>query len=227
MKINILLFGPLGQALGRKKIAFELLGNKSDVGAIVELVCRDYPQIKRELIRVAVNQEICGNDKVIKEGDEIAFLPPISGGADLYLTRRKITPEYIKRVTRSSSSNCGSVLTFSGLIRNDTKTKNQKAWVQEIEYSVYANMAEKEIIKIIESAKKRFKVADVIVKHRIGTVKVGEIAFFVAVFSPHRKEGIAAIDFIIDQVKSKVPIWKKEIYSDGEESWQSGAKISK
>ena len=227
MKIIILLFGPLRSIIGKNNIVLRFSGSESNVEEIIKIVCQDYPEIKKEFIRVAVNQAICDDDKVIKEGDEIAFIPPISGGADTYLTRREITPEYIKLVSNSNDPACGSVLTFIGRIRKDKSPADAKNHIEKIEYSAYEKMAEKEINKIVELAKKLYNVTDIIVKHRIGTVKVGEAAFIVAVFSPHRKEGIGAIDFVIDQVKAKVPIWKMEIYSDGEEIWQSGAKISK
>ncbi len=81
-------------------------------------------------------------------------------------------------------------------------------------------MAEKEIDKIIKKAKRKFKVREIIVKHRTGRVKLGEIAFFVAVLSAHRKEGFSAIQFIIDEIKKKVPIWKKEILSNEKYRWK-------
>ena len=222
MKKKILLFGPLRSTLGKNTIMLVLSGKKHNVQEIKKLVLRDFPELKKEIFRVVVNQEICDDSYIIKEGDEIAFLPPISGGADSYFTRRKISPEYIKRVSNTNDSDCGSVLTFIGMIRKDINPKDGETHIEKIEYSVYEEMADKEIHRIIESATKKFKVVDVIVKHRIGIVKIGEVAFFVAVFSPHRKEGIHAIDFIIDEVKTKVPIWKKETYSDGKEYWQDG-----
>ncbi|MCZ6469115.1 MAG: molybdenum cofactor biosynthesis protein MoaE [Candidatus Dadabacteria bacterium] len=222
MKIKILLFGQLRSTIGRNSIVLGLTGSEYNVQEIKELVYRDFPDIKKEIFRVVVNQEICDDNHMIKEGDEIAFLPPISGGADSYITRKKISPEYITRVSNSNDSDCGSVLTFIGRIRKDVSPKDGETHIEKIEYSVYEEMAEKEIHRIVESAKNKFKVADIIVKHRIGIVKVGEVAFFVAVFSSHRKEGIHAIDFIIDEVKTKVPIWKKEIYSDGKEYWRDG-----
>ncbi len=86
-------------------------------------------------------------------------------------------------------------------------------------------MAENEIDKIVNFAKEKYKVNQILIKHRIGNVSVGEIAFIVVVFSAHRKEGLQAIDFIIEEVKSKVPIWKKEVYTDGSENWQDGVMI--
>jgi molybdopterin synthase catalytic subunit len=75
------------------------------------------------------------------------------------------------------------------------------------------------------SAKENFRLRDVVLQHRTGEVAAGEIAFFVAVSSEHRKEGIAGIDFIIDEVKSKVPVWKLENYDDGSGSWKEGRLI--
>ncbi|MGH7884729.1 MAG: molybdenum cofactor biosynthesis protein MoaE, partial [Thermodesulfobacteriota bacterium] len=98
-------------------------------------------------------------------------------------------------------------------------------YVTTINYTAYETMAENEINKIVDNAIKRFGLIYVVVKHRLGKVKLNETAFFVAVFSQHRKEGIKSMDFIIDEVKNKVPIWKEEFYSDGSKSFKSGLLI--
>ncbi|MEE8044895.1 MAG: MoaD/ThiS family protein, partial [Thermodesulfobacteriota bacterium] len=92
MKIKILLFGQLRSTIDSNSIVLELKGSEYSVQEIIELVLRDFPEIKKGIFRVVVNQEICDDSYIIKEGDEIAFLPPISGGADSYITRKKISP---------------------------------------------------------------------------------------------------------------------------------------
>ena len=87
-------------------------------------------------------------------------------------------------------------------------------------------MAEREIDKILKLAKKNFNLGQLFLRHRIGDVYVGETAFVVVVCSAHRKEGLLAINHIIDEVKNKVPIWKKEVYEDGSINWQDGKLIS-
>ena len=230
MKIKILLFGPLISTIGRKSIVLNLSGSEINVREIKELVHQDFPEIKNEKFRVVINQNIAQDDDRILESDEVALLPPISGGNYSYLTEEPITHEFVESVSQQQDNSTGSVLIFLGIVRNDqidqkSGTEKTIKEVKSITYSSYNKMAEKEINEIILSAKENFGLIDVVVKHRIGEVKVGEIAFFVAVSSGHRKKSISGIDFIIDEVKSKVPVWKLENYHDGSESWKDGKLI--
>ncbi len=139
-----------------------------------------------------------------------------------YLTNKKITRKFIYEILNKKDDKSGSFIIFTGKVRKDKIDKN---FVKEIIYESYEKMAEKEIDKIIKKAKKKFRVREIIVKHRIGKVKLGEIAFFVAVFSAHRKEGFSAIQFIIDEIKKKVPIWKKEILSNEKYRWKEEENV--
>lgn len=125
-----------------------------------------------------------------------------------YIVKRRIS----FRFSRGDSEN-GSVVVFLGIVRADRTPKGK---VKYIEYSAYEEMAEKEIQKIIEEAKKKFGVREVEVKHRVGKVKVGEPSFLVVVKSSHRKEGFSAVKYITDEVKKRAPIWKKEVTDRGE-----------
>lgn len=225
MKLKISLFGPFISKFGRGHISVYIDGTTCEVREIKKIVLDMFPNIRGLNFKVVVNQEICDDDHTVNEGDEVAFLPPISGGAYSYLTKRKITESFMKQASNYQDSYCGSTLVFVGRVRKDRTFKKENVYIQQLEYSAYLEMAEKEIDKIIQYTKKTFGVKHIVVKHRIGKVKLGEIAFLVVVFSPHRKEGNQAIDYIIDQVKSKVPIWKKEIYSDGTAKWQEGVMI--
>ncbi|MEO0280343.1 MAG: molybdenum cofactor biosynthesis protein MoaE [candidate division WOR-3 bacterium] len=136
-----------------------------------------------------------------------------------YLTRKKITVKLINEIVKKNSDkSIGSLIIFTGKVRKDLV--DEKNFVKEIYYESYKKMSEKEIDEIIKSAKEKFKVKKIIVKHRLGRVKLGEIAFLVIVFSSHRKEGFSAIQFVIDEIKNKVPIWKKEILSNNKERWK-------
>ncbi|MCM8804451.1 MAG: molybdenum cofactor biosynthesis protein MoaE [Candidatus Omnitrophica bacterium] len=136
-----------------------------------------------------------------------------------YLTYKKISDKLIKEtVKKNNDKNTGSLIIFKGLVRKDFIDK--KVFVKEIFYESYKKMAEKKIEEIVEDAMKKFDVKEIIVKHRIGRVKPGEVAFLVIVLSSHRKEGFLAIQFVIDEIKSKVPIWKKEILSNNKYRWK-------
>ena len=225
MKLKILLFGPLTSKFGQSDIDVHVDGATCEVREIKRIALNMLPEIQGLSFKVVVNQEICKDDHMVKEGDEVAFLPPISGGAYSYLTKRKITQSLVKQILNYDDPDCGSTLVFMGRVRKDGAPQKENAYIQQLEYSAYVEMAEKEIDNIVQYAKKRFGVRRIVMQHRIGIVKLGEIAFLVVVFSPHRKEGIQAIEYIINQVKNKVPIWKKEIYSDGSAKWQEGVMI--
>jgi molybdopterin synthase catalytic subunit len=131
----------------------------------------------------------------------------------------KITEKPIdiqKVIGAVSSLGAGAVNVFIGTVRSTAHGKN----VVWLEYEAYESMAVSEIRKIIEEASQRWPLLGTAVSHRIGTLKPGEVSVAIAVSSPHRKDSFEACQFIIDSVKEKVPIWKKEIFEDGEE-WVS------
>lgn len=131
----------------------------------------------------------------------------------------KITEKPIdvqKVIDTASSLGAGAVNVFIGTIRNTAHNKN----VVWLEYEAYESMAVAEIRKIIEEAAQRWPLLGWAVSHRIGTLKPGEVAVVIAVSAPHRKQSFEACEFIIDTIKEKVPIWKKEVFEDGEE-WVS------
>jgi molybdopterin synthase catalytic subunit len=128
----------------------------------------------------------------------------------------KITEKAIdiqKVIDTASSLGAGAVNVFVGTVRNNANGKN----VLWLEYEAYETMAVAEIKKIIDDASHRWPLLGWAVSHRIGTLKPGEISVVVAVSSPHRRESFEACQYIIDTLKDKAPIWKKEVFEDGEE----------
>jgi len=128
----------------------------------------------------------------------------------------KITEKPIdiqKVIDTASCLGAGAVNVFVGTVRNQANGKN----VVWLEYEAYETMAVGEIRKIIEDASHRWPLLGFAVSHRIGTLKPGEVAVAVAVSTPHRKDSFDACEYIIDNVKMNVPIWKKEVFEDGEE----------
>jgi len=112
---------------------------------------------------------------------------------------------------RAGTDADGAVVTFTGRARNNTRGRN----VEHLEYELYSDMARKELEKICENAAGRWSLNTCIVAHRYGKVEIGEITIVIAVSSPHRDESYQASRFIIDTIKQRVPIWKKEFYEDG------------
>jgi molybdopterin synthase catalytic subunit len=136
-----------------------------------------------------------------------------------YIVRGKIEDILENDVLNVVDKNCGSFIIFEGRVRADEVDDSE---VEKIIYESYIEMAEREIAKIESVAIEKFSVKKVIIKHRVGEVKVGEIALLVAVLSEHRKEGFEAIQYVIDEIKRRVPIWKKEILKNGKQRWVEG-----
>jgi molybdopterin synthase catalytic subunit len=124
--------------------------------------------------------------------------------------------DMMKIVRAASSDAAGAINTFTGTVRNETKGKR----VVRLEYEAYEPMAIREIKKIADEACAKWKICQVAVSHRTGTLYPGDMAVVIAVSAPHRQEGFDACEFIIDRLKQTVPIWKREIFEDGEE-WVS------
>jgi molybdopterin synthase catalytic subunit len=137
-----------------------------------------------------------------------------------YLTEQKIDAFELCDIPGYGEGVNGSLFVFSGMVRKD---ETEGGVVREIIYETYKEMAEKEIDKIRKEAMKSSGAKEVYIKHRIGSVPAGEASLIVAVLTPHRKEGIKAIDFVIDEIKNRVPIWKKEIFEDGSYRWVEGS----
>lgn len=107
---------------------------------------------------------------------------------------------------------CGSILEFSGIIRPDKSGKILKG----LYYDYHETMALKILTNLVQEVMEKFKITDAVALHRVGYVQVGEISLYVAIASEHREEGLEAMKWLLDQIKTKVPIWKKDIYEDGE-----------
>ncbi len=127
------------------------------------------------------------------------------------ITEKKIDVQ--KVIDTASSLNAGAINVFIGTVRNNADGK-KVVW---LEYEAYETMAVAEIRKIMEEASRKWSLLGWAVSHRIGTLKPGEVAVVVAVSTPHRSESFSACQFVIDTLKEKVPIWKKEVFEDGQE----------
>lgn len=153
------------------------------------------------------------------EKSKISYYKNTTNFEGQYLTEKNLDNFELSDIPGYKVGASGSLFIFSGIVRMD---KSEHGIVSAIIYECYKEMAEKEIEKIRSEALKKFVIKKVYIKHRIGRVCVGEASLIVAVLSAHRKEGIKAVDYIIDEIKKKVPIWKKEIFEDGSQQWVKG-----
>lgn len=172
-------------------------------------------------IMIALNREYVRADHNIKNGDEIALIPPVSGGApmqtglpdkfqNVLITAEPLEPEPLTRHVTTDED--GAVVTFLGVTRNNNVGRS----VEYLEYEAFRPMADEQINVVIDEMKSRWEIGRVAVAHRTGRVDIGETSMVVAVGAPHRKPAFEAALYFIDRLKEVVPIWKKEHFEGGD-----------
>jgi MoaE-MoaD fusion protein len=213
VRVNVRLFAVLRERAGSESLEIDL-----DEGATVADAVRALAPVAGEMpFRVAVNREYANDSTPIAEGDELAAIPPVSGGASeaTRVARARVSakPLDLGALSRSvGDSGAGAIVTFQGVTRE----------VDSLSYEAYAEMAEPRIEAILRDCAERHGLQAIAAEHRIGEVPLGEPSVIVAVSAAHRGEAFAGAREAIDRIKAEAPIWKKEISDDGE-SWVEGA----
>src|SRR5208282_1029175 len=180
---------------------------------VVSRYSSEFPRMKETLasLAVAVNQEYAGPETALKSDDEVALLPPVSGGAGraASIVRDPIdTPGVLLRIKRGED---GAVVMFEGVVRNRTRGRR----TLYLDYEAYEEMALRQMEGLAEQALKQFAVRDVALVHRLGQLEIGETSVLIVVASAHRAAAFDACRWLIDTLKRTVPIWKKEYFEDG------------
>ncbi|HYL15483.1 MAG TPA: molybdenum cofactor biosynthesis protein MoaE [Terriglobales bacterium] len=211
MLIRVLFFGMLKDLMGRDNDYLDL-PEGATVGEVLRHYTATIAQLKDFLpsIALSVNQEYVGPEVKLKANDEVALLPPVSGGAPkVFLVREKIdiqgTLEGIKRPED------GAAVVFEGVVRNNTRGRS----TLYLDYESYEEMAVKQLGSLVEQAIAQFKVRDVAIVHRLGRLQIGDTSVLIVVASAHRNAAFDACRWLIDTLKRTVPIWKKEYFEDG------------
>jgi molybdopterin synthase catalytic subunit len=158
----------------------------------------------------AVNKEYAPQDKTLSDGDEVALIPPVSGGAFL-LSDEPLSLDRVVEEVRSDEA--GAIATFTGTTRVHSRGRT----VTHLDYEAYEGMAERTMEEIAEALRARYELTAIAIHHRIGRVTIGETSVVIAVSAPHRQDALAACKDAIDELKERVPLWKKEVYEGGEE----------
>ena len=212
MQVIAKLFGAAREAVGAKELSLAL-SDGATARDVWRLLLDQHPAIApfADRLAVSVNFEICSLDAEIHDGDEIAFLPPVSGGAGTCsLSDGPI--DVGKVVARVSGPGMGGIVTFIGAVRNRARGRD----FRHLEYESYPEMAEREMDRIAREAAERWPGTRVAIAHRAGHLEIGDIAVVVVAAAPHRGEAFEACRYAIDTLKECVPIWKKEVATDGE-----------
>ncbi len=215
MKIQVLYFAVFRERLRTDEEALEL-PDGATVGAALEALAGRHETVRALMGRfqTAVNEAMVGPAQVLADGDELALIPPVAGGADERHIRVVDEPPSIDRCAAAVvGPEMGGMVTFTGVVRRTSKGRE----VERLEYEAYASMADKVMREIAGEIESELPGVRIAVEHRVGKLVVGDIAVVIAAAAPHRAEAFTACRAMIDRLKDRVPIWKKEIGPDGSE----------
>jgi molybdopterin synthase catalytic subunit/molybdopterin converting factor small subunit len=201
--VNVRLFAGLRERAGwsRRELPAVTVG---DVWAALDLGSEP------EGLLYAVNREYATRDRALADGDEVALIPPVSGGAFL-LSDEPLSLDRVVSEVRSEEA--GAIATFTGTTRIQSRGRT----VTHLDYEAYEGMAEQVMEEIADALRGRYELTSIAIHHRIGRVDIGETSVVIAVSAPHRQDALAACRDAIDELKERVPLWKKEVYEGGEE----------
>lgn len=212
MRVHVLVFGVLKDLIPDASTILEL-EDGARVRDVMSHFRRAFPQNEQlwTSVAAAVNREYAQAGQALREGDEVALLPPVSGGAQpmVALTRARI--DAVRIVAGMKQGGDGAVVVFDGIVRNNTRGRR----TLHLMYEAYEQMALEQMRMLADKAVVDFAVRDVTVVHRLGRLEVGETSVLIVVAAAHRAAAFDACRWLIDTLKKTVPIWKKEHFEDG------------
>jgi len=220
VSIRVLFFGAARDVVDSNPLDLSL-DAPATVGSAFQSLVAKFSQLERfgRSLLFAVNQEYATRDTLLKENDELAVFPPVSGGShDFFeLTTEPIDVGMVAR--RVVLPECGATVTLDGYAREWTKGKRTLYLV----YEAYDAMALTEMQRLGVEAHQKFDIAHLGIVHRTGRLEIGETSVVIAASAPHRQAAFQACEWAIKELKRTVPIWKKEVYESGDEEWVGAA----
>jgi molybdopterin synthase catalytic subunit len=202
--VRVRLFAGLRERAGWSERELRGVERVADVWQALEL------GVEPEGLLYAVNKEYADRDQPLADGDEVALIPPVSGGS-FRLSGEPLSLEAAVEEVRTDRA--GAIATFVGT----TRVQSRGRTVLHLDYEAYEEMAELVMAEIAQELQKRYDLCEIAIHHRTGRVAIGEASVVIAVSAPHRQEALAACKDAIDTLKEQVPLWKKEFYEGGEE----------
>jgi MoaE-MoaD fusion protein len=204
VRVTVRLFAGLRERAGWSRREIDGVAQIGDVWTALDL------GVEPPGLLYALNKSYVERDRKLADGDEVALIPPVSGGAFL-LSKQPLSLE--AAVEEVASEEAGAVATFVGTTRVHSRGRT----VTSLEYEAYEGMAEEVMSEIAVELTARYELCAIAIHHRIGRVGIGERSVVIAVSAPHRQDALAACKDAIDTLKERVPLWKKEVYVGGEE----------
>lgn len=226
IRVRVRFFAGHRDIVGRSEQELTLEAGAS-VGAVWEGLVAAYPRLAGYTGRLlyAVNQEFAQPATVLADGDEVAFIPPVSGGAStpvqepspfqpFVVTAAPLDPGPLVAYVQTAAD--GAVVTFAGVARDNFDGRATAF----LAYEAYAEMAVPVLAQIADEARARWEIGRVAVHHRVGKLAIGETAVLVVVAAPHRHGAFEAAEYVMDRIKAIAPIWKREHWADGAADWR-------
>ncbi|MBM31287.1 MAG: hypothetical protein CL764_00345 [Chloroflexi bacterium] len=218
INVKIYFFASIRENFGKKILDFQVQ-NGSTISQLISTLEREFNLTSIHNCMVAIDMKYVDKNYIIKKYEEIYLIPPVSGGNEenlefddqIIIDENVILKDQI--IESFFSHEDGAVVFFYGVTRNNHDNKT----VISLEYESLIPMAKNEINKIFVSIHRKWNVSKIVLLHRLGKLYPGEISMLIGISSKHRKPAIQSIDYLIDELKKTVPIWKKEIYDVGEE----------
>ncbi len=211
MKVKVKFFALYREIVGLRETQADLPAGSTALD-LWESFAREHASLRSNIshTRFAVNGQYADASTALSDGDEVVFIPPVSGGSDYEIVSGPIDVNAVIESVRDDGD--GGVVTFVGVVRNRNRGKE----VLYLEYEAYPEMAVGEMREIGKEIADRWALNHLRIVHRVGRIEIGEASVVIAVAAPHRDVAFEACRFAIDRLKETVPVWKKEVYADGE-----------